>query len=259
MSILDTIVAYKLKEVRTAKSVVSCEQMRRSAYLNLSSSHKFAQSIKASPTGIIAEFKRRSPSKGEIHAMADAGSVVSSYCESGASCCSVLTDTAFFGGSLNDFAIARSVASIPLLRKEFIVDEYQIYQSRLYNADAILLIAAVLSASQISNFIRIAHDLNMQTLLELHSVHELDRFDPATDLVGINNRNLHNFSTNIDASCSLIEHLPKNVVKISESGLSEPSQVSQLRSAGFDGFLIGEQFMKHNDPGLALKQFIDAI
>ncbi len=259
MSILDTIVAYKLKEVQTAKSVVSCEQMRRSAYLSLSSSHKFAQAIKKSPTGIIAEFKRRSPSKGEIHAMADAGSVVSKYAASGATCCSVLTDTAFFGGSLNDFAIARSVAGVPLLRKEFIVDEYQIYQSRLYNADAILLIAAVLSPAQISNFIRIAHDLNMQTLLELHNEHELDRFDPATDMVGINNRNLHNFVTNIDASCQLIERLPQNVVKISESGLSEPSQVSELRQAGFDGFLIGERFMKHENPGEALKQFIDAI
>jgi indole-3-glycerol phosphate synthase len=259
MSILDTIVAYKQKEVKAAKSVISCEQMRRGAYLNLMSTHSFVQAIKASPTGIIAEFKRRSPSKGEIRAMADAAHVVRGYTRAGAACCSILTDTAFFGGSLNDFSIARGETHLPLLRKEFIIDEYQIYQSRLHHADAVLLIAAVLTAAQISNFIRIAHDLNMQTLLELHNEHELDRFDAATDMVGINNRNLHNFVTNIDASCKLIDRLPKDVVKISESGLSEPSQLKELRAAGFDGFLIGERFMKHDDPGDALKQFINAI
>jgi indole-3-glycerol phosphate synthase len=259
MSILDTIVAYKQKEVRAAKSVVSCEQMRRSAYLTSCSTRSFAEAIKSSPTGIIAEFKRRSPSKGEIHPMAEVDDVVKGYTRAGATCCSILTDTAFFAGALSDFAIARSVTHLPLLRKEFIVDEYQIYQARLYQADAILLIASVLTAQQISNFIRIAHDLNLQTLLELHSASELDRFDDATDLVGINNRNLHNFVTDIDASCQLIESLPNNVVKISESGLSEPSQLKALRSAGFDGFLIGERFMKHENPGEALKQFIDAI
>lgn len=259
MSILDRIVAYKLKEVQTAKTVVSIEQMRRNAFLHLMSTHSFTNAIKRSSTGVIAEFKRRSPSKGEIHAMAEADVVVQAYSEAGAACCSILTDTAFFGGSLNDLAIARSAVQIPLLRKEFIVDEYQIYQSRLYCADAILLIASVLTASQISNFIRIAHDLNLQTLLEIHSESELDRFDDATDLVGVNNRNLHDFHTDIEASCRLIERLPQSVVKISESGISEPSQVSALRSAGFDGFLIGERFMKHSNPGDALKQFIDAI
>jgi indole-3-glycerol phosphate synthase len=258
-SILDKIVAYTRKEVNASKAIVSTLQMRRYANFASLPSRSFSQAIKQSSTGIISEFKRRSPSKGEIHAMADAESVIKSYTRAGATCCSVLTDTAFFGGSLTDFSIARSSTHLPLLRKDFIIDEYQIFQSRFYQADAILLIAAVLTADEISNFIRVAHDLNMQTLLEIHNEQELDRFDPATDMVGINNRNLHDFVTDIEASCRLIEKLPKETVKISESGISSPKQVAELREAGFDGFLIGERFMKNADPGEALKDFIDGI
>ena len=259
MTILDRIVEYKRKEVAAMKQLVPVSQMRRQANFSSLPRRSFAAAIKDSETGIISEFKRRSPSMGEIHAMADAQSVIKGYTAAGAACCSVLTDTAFFGGSLIDFNVARANTHIPLLRKEFIVDEYQIYQSRFIQADAILLIAAVLSADEISHFIRVAHDMNLQTLLEIHHERELDKFDDATDLVGINNRNLHDFATDIEASCRLIERLPKHTVKISESGISAPSQVKDLRAAGFDGFLIGEQFMKHEEPGVALKQFVDGI
>jgi indole-3-glycerol phosphate synthase len=259
MSILETITNYKRKEVEAAKSLVSMQQMRRQANFAVVPTRSFSEAIKQSPTGIIAEFKRRSPSKAEISPMADAETVIKAYTQSGATCCSVLTDTAFFGGSLTDFSIARRATHIPLIRKDFIVDEYQIYQSRFYQADAILLIAAVLTADEISNYIRVAHDLNIQTLLEIHNERELDKFDSATDMVGINNRDLHNFVTDVEASCRLIERLPKQTVKISESGISSPAQVRELREAGFDGFLIGERFMKHEHPGDALKEFIDGI
>jgi indole-3-glycerol phosphate synthase len=218
--------------------------------------HSFSQSIIDSPTGIIAEFKRRSPSKGDIHPMADVETVVSGYERAGAACCSVLTDTRFFGGSLIDFGVARYAADLPLLRKDFIIDEYQIFQSRYNCADAILLIASALTASEISNFIRIAHDLNMETLLELHDEDDLDRFDSATDMVGINNRNLRDFVTDTEASCRLVEKLPANVVKISESGIKEPSQIKEMRQAGFNGFLIGETFMRNESPDKALADFI---
>jgi indole-3-glycerol phosphate synthase len=258
-TILDNIIRYKRKEVDAAMEVVDAIRMHRLANFAATPMRSFSKSILDSDTGIIAEFKRRSPSKGEIHPMADVEEVVSDYSRNGAACCSVLTDTCFFGGSLIDFGVARAATDLPLIRKDFIIDEYQIYQSRYNCADAILLIASVLSAADISNFIKIAHNLNMETLLEIHNTSELDKFDPATDLVGINNRNLHNFVTDIEASCRLIEQLPPNVVKISESGISMPSQIRELRQAGFDGFLIGETFMRHDQPGLALKQFINGI
>jgi indole-3-glycerol phosphate synthase len=261
MSILETIVNYKRREVEAAKQVVPQEALVRQVVgmLNDKPTRRFAQAIKASPTGIISEFKRRSPSKGEIHAMADVEQVIKAYTANGATCCSVLTDSRFFGGSLTDFNVARNSTTLPLIRKDFVIDEYQILEARAHQADAILLIAAVLTKQEIMNFIRFADALNMQTLLEIHDERELDRFDDATHMVGINNRNLHNFVTDIEASCRLIEQLPKKTVKISESGISSPSQLAQLRDAGFDGFLIGERFMKHEHPGDALKHFIDAI
>jgi indole-3-glycerol phosphate synthase len=171
----------------------------------------------------------------------------------------VLTDSRFFGGSLADLDLARSTTTLPLIRKDFIVDEYQIFEARAHNADAVLLIASVLTDTEIGVFARTAKMLGLQTLLEIHDESELDKFSPVVNMVGINNRNLHDFATDIEASCRLIEQLPKDVVKISESGISAPSQVSELRQAGFDGFLIGETFMKHQNPGLALKEFIDGI
>jgi indole-3-glycerol phosphate synthase len=258
-SILETIVNYKRREVEAAKKTVSAMQMRRYANFSAVSLHSFSQSVKNSPSGIIAEFKRRSPSKGDIHPMADVEEVIGGYTDAGAACCSVLTDTRFFGGSLVDFNLARSTTAIPLIRKDFIIDEYQIFQSRYNRANAILLIASVLTAREISNFIKIAHDLDMETLLEFHSESELEKFDPDTDMVGVNNRNLHNFETNLEASCRLAEKLPNSVVKISESGIKSPSEIAEMRKAGFDGFLIGETFMRNDKPGEALKQFIDGI
>jgi indole-3-glycerol phosphate synthase len=255
-TILESIIEYKKKEVAASMKVIDPIRMHRFANFAAVPLHSFSEAIRQSPTGIIAEFKRRSPSKGEIHPMADVEQVVSGYERAGASCCSVLTDTRFFGGSLIDFGVARYATELPLLRKDFIVDEYQIFQSRYNCADAILLIASALTASEISNYIRIAHDLNMETLLELHDEDDLDSFDSATDMVGINNRNLHNFVTNTEASCRLVEKLPAHVVKISESGIKEPSQIKEMQQAGFDGFLIGETFMRNDSPDKALADFI---
>jgi indole-3-glycerol phosphate synthase len=259
MSILETIVNNKRREVEAAKKAVPLSDLVRAAKASEHKTRNFANAIKTSPTGIISEFKRRSPSKGEIHAMADVEEVVKAYTQNGATCCSVLTDSRFFGGSLADLDLARSTTTLPLIRKDFIVDEYQIFEARAHNADAVLLIASVLTDTEIATFARTAKMLGLQTLLEIHDESELDKFSPVVNMVGINNRNLHDFATDIEASCRLIEQLPKDVVKISESGISAPSQVSELRQAGFDGFLIGETFMKHQNPGLALKEFIDGI
>jgi indole-3-glycerol phosphate synthase len=255
-TILESIINYKKKEVTASLQVIDQIRMHRFANFATMPVHSFSEAILHSPTGIIAEFKRRSPSKGDIHPMADVEEVVSGYENSGAACCSILTDTRFFGGSLIDFGVARYATKLPLLRKDFIIDEYQIFQSRYNCADAILLIASALTASEISNFIRIAHDLNMETLLELHDEDDLDRFDPETDMVGINNRNLHDFVTNIEASCRLVEKLPADVVKISESGIKTPSQIKEMQAAGFNGFLIGETFMRNESPAKALADFI---
>lgn len=218
-----------------------------------------SRQLSDSPTGIIAEFKRRSPSRGDIHPMAMVNEVVGGYTSAGASACSILTDTPFFGGALSDLAVARKVTDIPLLRKDFIVDEYQIYQAALFGADAILLIAAVLSAQDIVRYTDLAHRFGLEVLLELHSMSELDSFYSQVDMVGINNRDLTTFHTDPALSMKMARELPGNVVKVAESGLTSMSEVQRLREAGYRGFLIGETFMKEKNPGEALAKFISQI
>ena len=190
--------------------------------------------------------------------MSDVKVIAEEYACNGAAAMSVLTDTPYFGGSLADLAVARSAAPLlPLLRKEFIVDEYQIYQSRILGADAILLIASMIDSEKIRHFNNIAHSLGMETLVEVHTAEEIDAVPEDADMVGVNNRNLSSFSTDIGNSANLINLLPGGIVKIAESGIRSAEDIVRLKAAGFDGFLIGEAFMSQKNPGAALKSFVE--
>mgnify|MGYP000804372017 CR=1 FL=1 len=191
--------------------------------------------------------------------MAMVDKVIPAYTEAGASACSILTDTPYFGGALTDLAMARSITNIPLLRKDFIVSRYQIREATLYGADAILLIASALDRNEIEQFTNYAHSLNLEVLLELHSLDEMNKFYPEVDMVGVNNRDLTTFHTDPALSLSIANELPDNIVKIAESGLTSMREVNRLRDAGYRGFLIGETFMRHHDPGLALHNFLNLL
>ncbi len=256
--ILTKIAETKHCEVGAAKALLPTASLREMAMQVQREPHSLRMAITNSTTGIIAECKRRSPSRGEIHPLADVASVVGGYEANGAAACSILTDTTYFGGSLTDLAIARQVVDLPLLRKDFIIDEYQIYQARIMGADAILLIAALLSKAQITSFIRLAHQMELETLLEFHNYDELEKYVEDTDLVGINNRDLTTFVTDVATSQMMIDKLPKSAVKVAESGIRTYADVCRLRADGYDGFLIGETFMKASDPGLALKNFLES-
>ncbi|MFR9502839.1 MAG: indole-3-glycerol phosphate synthase TrpC [Rikenellaceae bacterium] len=256
--ILTEIIANKRLEVARDKSRVALGELI-AASRDLPAVRSMSRSLISSPSGIIAEFKRRSPSKGWINQDADASLIPASYAAAGAAALSILTDIDYFGGSLKDIEIARPMADVPILRKEFVVDEYQIYQARLVGADAILLIASALSREQCDQFVERACELGLEVLLELHSAEELDYIHPKVTMVGVNNRNLGTFHTDVANSFKMSEWLPSNVVKISESGISNPDTVSSLREAGYRGFLIGENFMRTENPGASLEEFIGLI
>lgn len=215
-----------------------------------------AQALLDSPTGIIAEFKRRSPSRGEIHPMADPAVIVPGYQQAGAAACSVLTDTRFFGGADTDLMVARQNATLPLLRKDFVVHPRQIYRARAIGADAVLLIAALLDADSVAQYTGIAHSLGLQVLLEVHNMAELDRFCPGVDMVGVNNRDLTTFEVDPMLAQKAADRLPGGVVRVAESGLTGFDQVLALRREGYRGFLIGETFMRNADPAQALARFL---
>lgn len=218
------------------------------------------QSLASSATGIIAEFKRKSPSKGWLHPGAKVQDVLPFYAEEGASACSILTDGDFFGGSLSDLQQARRLVNIPLLRKDFIVDPYQLYQARVMGADAVLLIAACLSKEECAQLAATAHSLQLEVLLEVHSAEELDHVNADIDMLGVNNRHLGTFDTDVKHSFTLIDQLKGYApLLVSESGISQAETVKQLRAAGFRGFLIGETFMKTTQPGETLRNFIEAL
>lgn len=251
-NILDIITANKRREVEAVAALAG--EIPATAADRPTVSMK--QALTESPTGIIAEFKRRSPSKGEIHPLALVREVVPAYESAGAAACSVLTDTVFFGGALTDLAVARGCAELPLLRKDFIVSHRQITEARLYGADAILLIAAALSRREVENFTRYAHSLDLEVLFEIHNAAELEKFCPEVDMVGVNNRDLRTFATDPQLSATVARELPENVVKVAESGITSLTEVKRLRDAGFSGFLIGERFMREADPGKALREFL---
>lgn len=258
MDILEEIVANKRLEVERFKQELSEREIHRrvEAILDFGVA-SMSQALTASDTGIIAEFKRRSPSKGWIKEEGRADVIPLSYQQNGASALSILADEKYFGGCDDFIRTARhSGVKIPVLYKNFVIDEYQLFQARLCGASAVLLIAADLSLSECKSLLNTAHQLGMEVLLEMHSNQELEYAGLEPDMCGINNRNLGSFVTDVENSFRLAELLPKDAVKVSESGISNPDTVRALRAAGFRGFLIGETFMKTPDPGLALKNFI---
>lgn len=259
--ILDEIIAHKRVEMEQSKQILPpAELHRRVEPLIDFSTASMAEALKASSTGIIAEFKRKSPSKGWINEAATADKVPISYQENGAAAISILTDYHYFGGSNAFIRTANATkVRIPILYKNFIVDEYQIYQAKICGASAILLIAACLTKEQCRQFIAKAHELELEVLLEMHNEEETEYAELEPDMYGINNRNLGTFETDVNNSFQLIERLPAEGVKVSESGISDPDTIRQLRACGYKGFLIGETFMKEADPGLALKNFIAQI
>lgn len=256
MNILQKIALTKRAEVNAMDRVLPEEILRNMTDDLTRTPLPMSRYIIEKSPGIIAEHKRRSPSKGEISPMSNVAKIVAEYVSNGAAAISILTDTVYFGGSLTDLAVAREAApDLPLLRKEFIIDEYQLYQSRVYGADAVLLIASLLSATEIGLLNELAHELGMQTLVEVHSSDEVSKVPGDADMVGVNNRDLTSFNTDISNSARLVEHLPHGIVKIAESGIKSPEDLARLKSVGFDGFLIGEAFMSTPDPGATFRKF----
>ena len=265
MDILEEIVAHKRIEVERFKEMLSEREIhsRVEALMSSPDGHdvpSMSKTIKESATGIIAEFKRKSPSKGWIKEEGKAGVIPMSYQQNGASAISILTDEKYFGGKDEFIVEARkSGVTIPVLYKNFVIDEYQLFQARLCGASAALLIAAELTKAECRNLLRTAHELQLEVLLEMHSEEELEYAELEPDLCGINNRNLGTFITSVDNSFRLASLLPKDAVKVSESGISNPDTIRQLQTAGFKGFLIGECFMKEDNPGESLAHFISKI
>lgn len=258
--ILKIIKESKISEVAASKRMLPDESLLAAIEVRGYRPRSMKKSIAASPCGIIAEHKRRSPSKGEISPMSNVAETVASYSANGAAAISVLTDTPFFGGSLTDLMTAREATETPLLRKDFIIDPYQILQARASGADAILLIASMIDAETAAMLADFAHDLELEVLLELHTKEEAQSHPIGkADMVGVNNRNLHNFTTSLESSLSIIDLLPEGTVKIAESGIKTPSDLIRLRAAGFDGFLIGETFMSTPSPGDELRRFVKAV
>jgi len=259
--ILDEIVAYKLKEVEKFKKELSQVYLEsRVEIIRKSEVASMSLAVRNSTTGIIAEVKRKSPSKGWIAQTAIPEKVAYSYQNNGATALSILTDSEYFGGSNAHVRLARQEkVYLPILYKNFIIDEYQIYQAKVCGASAILLIAACLTKEQCAAFIQKAHELKLEVLLEMHSEEETEYAELGPDMCGINNRNLGTFETDVNNSFNLIERLPADAVKVSESGISDVETIRRLKEVGYHGFLIGETFMKEPDPGLALQQFVSKL
>lgn len=259
MNILEQIIATKRREIAAAQAVKSIARIEAEASVLTRQAVSFRRSLLTSPTGIIAEFKRKSPSKGFIKQEADTAGITAGYERAGAAAVSVLTDRDYFAGCLDDLIPARKNLSIPILRKDFIIDPYQVCEARIAGADVILLIAAALTPADVRSLAGYARSLGLEVLLEIHNEQELGHLCDEVDVAGINNRDLTSFRTDPARSFELGGRIPERFVKISESGLSDPRTVRQLRSAGFRGFLMGEHFMKRPDPGAALHDFIEEL
>ena len=259
MTILDEILVQKLKLLDSLKEEIPVRKLEMSLHFKRDTISFRDYLGNASKTGIIAEFKRRSPSKGIINAGADVIQVTTGYAMYGASGLSVLTETDFFGGSADDLMSAREFNSIPIIRKDFILDEYQVIESKALGADAILLIAAALEKKQLKNLAELARSLELQVLLEVHDEIELGYINEFVDMVGVNNRNLKTFEVDTEVSVRLVTGIPAQFLRISESGISSASTVRRLKEAGYNGFLVGENFMKTSDPVLALRDFVKEI
>jgi indole-3-glycerol phosphate synthase len=257
-TILDKIIADKQIEVAERKAVTSIPDLEKSVDFKRKCI-SMKQRLLNSESGIIAEFKRKSPSLGWIHEHADVQEVTSGYCAAGASGISILTDFSYFGGTPADIIASRAQIKCPVLRKDFVIDEYQLYEAKAMGADVILLIAAALSSSQTKQLGRKAHELGLEVLLEVHNRAELDHANEFVDMLGVNNRNLKTFEQSIQVSFDLANLIPNNFAKVSESGISKVETVRELREAGYCGFLMGENFMKEENPAEALRVFIQKL
>lgn len=259
MNILDKIVADKIKEVELKKSLIPSSQLEQSILFERSGL-SLATALRNSNSGIIAEHKRRSPSKQTINQNTNVGLVAKGYENAGVCGMSVLTDIKYFGGSLEDLLLARASVKMPLLRKEFIIDEYQILEAKAHGADVILLIAAVLSKDEIKTLSEFAKNLDLEVLLEVHNEEELYKsIMPSLDMLGVNNRDLKTFSVSLETSKHLSALIPDYFVKISESGISSIGAIKELKEYDYQGFLIGENFMKTENPGKAANEFIQNL
>lgn len=260
MTILDTIVEKKKQEIAVARANVSVMHLEESEYFHNPLTPLKDFILDPARTGIIAEFKRRSPSKGVINDKVSVSTVTKGYADAGASALSVLTDTSFFGGFNHDLSQARKANTIPVLRKDFMLDEYQIVEAKALGADIILLIAAILSPERVHKLASLAKSIGLNVLLEVHNREELERsLCDELDAVGVNNRNLNDFSVSLDHSYELVNLIPDQFLKISESGISSPATIMELKKAGFNGFLIGENFMKEQDPAKAMREFVEQL
>ena len=258
MNILETIIAAKKKEVAERKLLVSTGYLEKSKFFERETLSLKQFLLEESKTGIIAEFKRKSPSKGIINDTASVEEVTKAYTENGASCLSVLTDEYFFGGRTDDLIAAR-VNDIPILRKDFIIDAYQIVEAKSMGADVILLIAANLSVPEVKRLAGFAKQMGLEVLLELHGEEELEHICDETNIVGINNRNLKTFEVNIERSLRMAEKIGAEKTKVAESGIGSVKNIRLFQQNGFHGFLIGENFMKEKDPGAAFKNFVKEL
>lgn len=260
MNILDIIKAQKLKEVEALKSTISISELEQFPLFQ-SATRSLKKAITSSVTGgIISEFKRKSPAKGNINLDANVVQVTQGYTEALVSGLSVLSDVTFFGAKSDDFQLARQNNSIPMLRKDFIVDEFQIIQSKSIGADVILLIAKILTKKQLLSYTHLAHELGLEVFLETQNETEiLENLDLDFDLIGINNRNLNSFEVSVENSIKLAQLLPKSSVKIAESGIHSLETIQLLKANGFDGFLIGEYFMKDENPALKCHELIQNL
>jgi indole-3-glycerol phosphate synthase len=261
MTILEEICARKRRDLEDVKEVRPARELYAEVeHLMDNDPHRsFADALKHSDTGIIAEFKRKSPSLGWIHEDLQPEDVVPGYVKGGATALSILTDEPYFGGNISFVERMRPQVDIPILRKDFTIDEYQIFEAKAAGADAILLIAACLKKDECHQFAATARQLNIDVLLEIHEERELDYIGPDVTVVGVNNRNLHVFKTDLQTSFLLSGKIPDEFVRISESGIKTVEDLRLLRAAGYQGFLMGERFMKNGDPAKALQDFIKAL
>ena len=258
MNILEEIIEYKREEVKSRKSKVKTADLEKRELFSRTVLPLKNFLLDKSKTGIIAEFKRRSPSKGVINPDIDVLEVTKGYTEHGASCLSVLTDVHFFGGSDEDLIKAR-INEVPILRKDFVIDEYQLLEAKSIGADVILLIAACLTVAEVKRLANFAKNLGLEVLLELHAEEELEHICDYTDVIGINNRNLKTFDVDIERSLRMAERIPFPKFKIAESGISSVNDILLFKQHGFQGFLIGENFMKVTNPTIAFAEFVKQL
>ena len=260
MNILDKIIATKKAEVARQKKVVSIEQLQKYPLFKRQCLSLKARLLNENESGIIAEFKQKSPSKGEINFKVNVEEVTKAYSQAGASCLSVLTDYEYFGGTLANLAKARETnPEIPILRKDFMIDEYQLVEAKAWGADVILLIAANLEKEPALQLAKKAKELGMEVLMEIHNADELEIVNDFVDIVGVNNRNLKTFEVDVETSVELSKLIPERFVKSSESGLKGAEEINYLKQLGFKGFLIGETFMKTENPGEACRKLIEQL